>query len=94
MEKWDRREVTKERLMKVLRCEFDSREARAILNHPQHGLCNEASEQKHDSYHFKLMWIPHFLKAEVLEARRNIYGEHLNNNNNNVDQVSDHSDEE
>ena len=33
MNAMERREVAKERLMKVLRCEFNSKEARAILSH-------------------------------------------------------------
>ena len=65
-----------------------------ILSDREHGLCNEASEQKPVRYHFNLMSDLEFLTAEVLEARRKIYGEYPNDNNNNVDRLSDNSDNE
>ena len=46
MDAMERREVAKERLMKVLRNEYNSTEAIRILSDIEYGLCNEASEQK------------------------------------------------
>jgi len=88
MERYERRSVTRERLMKVLRKSYNSAEARQILDHPLHGLCNNASEQKPRDYYFNLMHSIQTFTAAVLEARRQLYDEepnvNVNDNNNNL----------